>query len=294
MTILVIGKNGQLGSQLLARPNHTGFEIAGVGRQECDIGKIGSVRRVIGEIRPCLVINAAAYTNVDGAELDRDSAFEANRDGPGNLASECRKFEIPMIHISTDYVFDGCKSEPYLETDPVNPVSVYGESKAGGEKAAAEALDRLIIVRTSWFYGCNGPNFVKTILRLAAERDELKIVDDQYGCPTTAVDMADAVLEISRRIVNGGPVPWGIYHYSGQGETTWRRFADAIVKCAKQYIPLQVKTIHPITTAEYPTPARRPAYSVLNCHRIEREFGIETKVWKDRLTSMIPHMIESE
>lgn len=291
MTILVIGKDGQLGSQLMVRPNSAGVDIAGAGHQECDIGRLEHIRRVIDRVRPALLINAAAYTNVDGAESNKELAFAVNRDGPGNLAVACREFGTPMIHISTDYVFDGQKTEPYLESDPVNPASVYGKSKAEGEKAASENLERLIILRTSWFYGHKGPNFVKTILRLAGERDELKVVDDQYGCPTTAVDLADAVLKIARRIITGGPVQWGIYHYSGRGKTTWKKFAEAIVESAKPYIPLQVKRILPITTSEYPTPARRPAYSVLNCDLIGSEFGIATMPWRERLAAMIPSMV---
>ena len=236
------------------------------------------------------MINAAAYTAVDQAESEQELAFSVNCKGPAYLAKACSKFRIPLIHVSTDYVFDGSKRTPYLETDPVSPVCVYGESKAAGEKAVRDALEAHIILRTSWLYSTHGNNFVKTILRLANEREELRVVADQYGCPTYAWDLAAAILHIADQMGRRGKTQWGTYHYCGQGIITWHDFAVKICGLAKRYVPVRVKEIEAISTAEYYTPAKRPAYSVLDCSKIARCFGISIRPWQDSLEDMLECM----
>ena len=211
------------------------------------------------------VINAAAYTAVDRAESGSEAAFAVNREGPAHLADRCRKRGIPLIHVSTDYVFDGEKGKPYVEEDPIAPLGVYGKSKAAGEAEVRQRLPEHIIVRTAWLVGVHGHNFVKNMLRLGRERETLKVVSDQQGCPTFAADLADAILVMAKQAEIRKLVPWGTYHYCGRGETTWHGFAEAIFEIAGQYEKFALKNLLPISTAEYPTPVKRPANSVLDC-----------------------------
>ena len=231
-----------------------------------------------------MVINAAAYTAVDKAESDAAAAFALNRDGAGALAAAAAAANCPIIHVSTDYVFDGNKSGAYLEQDATNPLGVYGRSKLEGEAAVATANARHVILRTAWIYGAHGHNFLKTMLRLARERPELRVVADQRGNPTFAPHLADAILAIAAQIGNGRP--WGVYHATAAGETTWHGFAAAIVAAAK---PLGVPQIPilPITTADYPTPARRPANSCLDCGKLERVFGVRLPSWQQGLAECL-------
>jgi dTDP-4-dehydrorhamnose reductase len=240
---------------------------------------------------PTLIINAAAYTKVDQAESEPSAAFAVNGDGPAHLADVCYALGIAMIHVSTDFVFDGHKGSPYREDDPPAPLSVYGQSKLAGEEAVRERLDRHVMIRTAWLYAVYGHNFVKTILRLAAEKETLRVVNDQHGCPTLASDLAQAILTIAGRIHRPQAAVWGTYHYCGQGATTWYGFAQAIVQFARQFMPLKVQTLEAIPTTQYPTPARRPANSVLDCSKIETAFGISTQPWKQRLEATLPAII---
>jgi len=264
--ILVTGANGQVGWELMRRAEKFGVIAVGTERAELDITNASAIDAVIKPEAFDVVVNAAAYTAVDKAESEPDKAYAVNRDGPAHLAAACARANIPLIHISTDYVFDGTKHGAYVEDDPVNPINVYGASKAAGEQAVRELLDRHIILRTSWVYGVHGHNFVKTILRLAQERDELRVVADQWGCPTAAGDIAEVILGIVRRIGEEGEIAWGTYHYCGEGKTNWCEFAEAVVAGTAEYSGCKVQ-IHPISTAQYPTPAKRPANSVLNCDK---------------------------
>ena len=201
---------------------------------------------------------------------------------------------MPLIHISTDYVFDGNKTSPYNESDPICPIGTYGESKAAGEKAVREALETYVILRTSWLYSSHGNNFVKTILRLASEREELRVVADQYGCPTYAADLAATIIDLAKQISRRESVQWGVYHYCGHGVTSWYGFAQQICQLAKKHRPLQVKRIEAISTEEYPTLARRPPYSALDCSKIKRVFSIETRPWQDSLAEMLARLFIQE
>jgi dTDP-4-dehydrorhamnose reductase len=288
--LLLVGSNGQLGWEIVNAAKVCGLDCEGIDTPQFDLRDKDAVERAAGREKFTLIVNAAAYTAVDKAESQRDEAFAVNAEGPCLLAHVCAKHRLPLIHISTDYVFDGTKKTPYVESDPISPVGVYGESKAAGEKAVRETLESRIILRTSWLYSSHGNNFVKTIFRLASEREELRVVADQYGCPTYAADLAAAVLELAKRINSQGSVQWGVYHYCGNGVTTWHGFAEKICELAQNYCPLRVKRVKAISTVEYPTPAKRPPYSALDCSKIMRVFGVQTRPWQDSLAEMIGKM----
>lgn len=288
MKILITGSNGQLGWELCRKGSSQGFDIVPLDLPEFDITDRRSVKKAVEQAGVSLIVNAAAYTAVDKAESEPGLAFAVNRDGPLNLASICAEFKIPLIHISTDYVFDGTKSGPYLETDPVSPIGAYGRSKAAGEEVVRDRLSEHIIIRTSWLYGIHGDNFVKTMLRLGREKEELEVVADQYGCPTYAADLTDAILTIAGRIDHRyDDIRWGIYHYCGRGRTSWHGFAEKIFDLAGKYDSFAVRRIRPITTGSFPAAAKRPANSVLDCSLMNKNFGISPPPWDESLDSML-------
>ncbi|MCR9073344.1 MAG: dTDP-4-dehydrorhamnose reductase [Alphaproteobacteria bacterium] len=266
MRVLVTGVTGQVGGALVRLSGDAasdGIEIVGVGRDRLDLGQPGRIDGALDAVRPDLVVNPAAYTAVDKAEQESDLAFTINRDGPAALAASCAERGIGLIHVSTDYVFDGTGTRPYRPEDPVAPLGVYGASKEAGETAIRHALEDHIILRTAWVYAARGGNFMNTMLRVGKERDELKVVADQHGTPTAAVDIAGAILAVIRARLAGAPVASGTYHYTADGQTTWHGFAEAIFDRAETVWGRR-PIVHAITTDEYPTPARRPAYSVLD------------------------------
>ena len=287
MRILVIGYKGQLGHELFARGANKGFEIIKTDLPDFNITDQQAVQIKIKETRADLVLNASAYTAVDKAESEPALAFAVNRDGPKFLAASCAENNIPLIHISTDYVFDGNKEGPYMEADPVSPIGIYGRSKEAGECEIRNHLHEHIIIRTAWLYGVHGNNFVKTMLRLGLEKENLNVVDDQFGCPTNAADLADAILIMADTICKEKDVKWGTYHYCGKGQTSWHGFAEMIFKLAKQNIKLKIKQVTPIPASAYPTPAQRPANSVLDCSLILDNFNIQTRPWLESLEEMI-------
>jgi dTDP-4-dehydrorhamnose reductase len=278
--ILAFGAGGQLGRELTECAARRDMPIRMVGRAEADIADAGAIARAVAAASPSIVVNAAGYTNVDRAESEPTAAFRANALGPGVIASSCAAAGIPLLHISTDYVFDGTKPTAYVEDDSVAPLGVYGRSKAEGEAAVRRVLEHHVILRTSWVYGIYGANFLKTVLRLARERDELRIVSDQRGCPTGTVDIAEAILTIAPLLVRREPI-WGTYHFAGQGATTWHGFASEIVD-AQAVIANRHPAVVPISTAEYPTAARRPVNSELDSSHFTSTFGIEAKDWRER------------
>lgn len=283
MRILIAGANGQLGRELSRLAESTDFTIAGFGKTELDITDAAGVKKTIFETRPDIVVNGAAYTKVDEAESRPNEAFSANRDGPANLAEACSETGIPLIHISTDFVFDGKKRRPYVETDPVSPTSVYGKSKVEGEDEIRSRLAEHIVIRTSWLYSAHGRNFVKTMLEIGKKNDVIRVVDDQWGSPTSATDLAESVLATAGRIGEGVSDPWGTYHYSGAGETTWHGFAEKIFETAANLGIIGKVRVLPIPTSEYPVPAPRPPYSVLDCRAVREKFGIVPKPWEESL-----------
>ena len=291
MRVLVLGAKGQLGWELCRRGDEQGFDILAFDLPELDITDPTAVKRVVTQSGASVVINAAAYTAVDQAESEPELAFAVNRDGPIYIASTCAEAGIPLIHVSTDYVFDGCKKGPYFETDPACPLGVYGKSKAAGEMKIREHLQEHIILRTAWLYGVHGNNFVKTMVRLGREKRSLRVVDDQYGCPTFAADLAEAILAVSAQIGGGRDIIWGMYHYCGKGVTTWHGFAERIFELARKHVPLELERIEPISTVEYPTPAKRPANSVLGCLKITKHFNITPRPWQESLADMIASIL---
>jgi len=288
--VLVTGCNGQAGRELCKKSTERGLEIISLDLPDFDITDMKAVDEIISQSSVFAVINAAAYTAVDKAESEPDIAFNVNQKGPANLATSCRKQGIPLIHISTDYVFDGSKTDAYIETDPVSPVGVYGKSKAAGEGEVRNILADHIILRTAWLCSEHGNNFVKTMVRLGQERDEIGVVADQYGCPTFAFDIAEAILDIVSQITKKNDIPWGTYHYCGKGVTTWYEFAKKTLEQAGEYTSLKVKNIVPLTTKEYPTPAKRPVNSALDCTRIQNSFNVFPKQWQDSLSDLVQRL----
>ncbi len=286
MKLLITGANGQVGSEIVKLCVLEKINIIPLDHQQCDIADLNAVENNLKKYKPDIVINAAAYTAVDRAETEPDKAYAVNTQGAANLATVCAKLSIPLIHISTDYIFDGNNVKPYTEEDTAAPNGVYAISKWQGEQAVREICKQHIIVRVSWVFGAHGHNFVKTILRLAQEREELKIVADQFGCPTFAGYIAEVLIHIAKQI-NPQFHQWGTYHYCDLPETNWYSFAESIVKFARDKYTLCVKNVMPITTAEYPTPVKRPAYSVLNCQKIEKIFGIKQQNWLSGLEDML-------
>lgn len=287
MKVLVFGSNGQLGFELMKKLEAKGLVPVGFDLPVLDITDNDSVLSVITLHKPDCVVNASAYTLVDKAETEREVAFKVNRDGPCNIAKACAKARIPLIHVSTDYVFDGQKNEPYRVDDIPAPLGVYGLSKEAGEQEVRKNVNEHIIIRTSWLYGDHGHNFVKTIMRLAEEKDVISVVNDQYGAPTYAGDLAEAIMTIIKTIRTCKNRVWGTYHYTGQGVTTWYDFAREIVELTQRKKKLVVREVKPVPSSEYPTPVKRPMYSVLDCSLIEERFNIKTKPWRESLELML-------
>ena len=256
-----------------------------------DLTQPDQVDRFWDDFRPAAVINAAAYTAVDRAESEPELAFAINAEAPERIARRCARARIPLIHISTDYVFDGLKASPYLEDDPVAPLGVYGRSKAAGEAAVRSCLKHHLIVRTAWLYSAHGANFVKTVMRLVGERDVLRIVDDQVGCPTSAADLAAVLLQMVARLAPGAEAAWGTYHYCGDGVTSWYGLAQHVLHAMVARGRIASFQLLPITTSEYPTPARRPPYSVLDCSRIEAVFGVRRLPWRQSIEKTVERLL---
>jgi dTDP-4-dehydrorhamnose reductase len=278
--ILVTGGNGQLGKELQElSPAYPQFEFFFLTREDMPIDQFELVRNYFHTLKPAYCINCAAYTAVDRAESEKELAFQINGEAVGVLAAVCKEHNTKFFHISTDYVFNGEGTYPYTENFPTDPINVYGASKLEGEKQAMQLNPDFIIIRTSWVYSSFGKNFVKTMMRLMSEKDEIKVIKDQIGSPTYAADLAEVILKI---IVDWKP---GIYNFSNKGIITWYEFAQAIKEIIN--CPCDIK---PISTLEYPTPAKRPAYSVLDKTKIQETFGVQLKEWKTSLKTCISKM----
>ena len=293
--ILLIGGSGQVGSELKAQSKLNGFECLAPTSQQLDVTDSASIRRYLEKNTDVnFVINASAYTAVDKAESEQELAYQVNAIAPGGLAAACCENNIPLLHISTDYVFDGTADSPYTESSPVNPINVYGKSKREGEQAVQNACDEFIILRTSWVFGVNGHNFVKTMLGLGRTRPEISVVADQYGCPTEASYIARTIFEVIKSILTGKTGCWGVYHYSGSGVTDWSSFAQAIFEQARKVNPAYPEvTVNKITTADYPTSALRPGYTALDCSRIEEVFAVRGVRWQEMLDSSMAAIYEN-
>ena len=277
MKILLTGPSGQVGSALLETLPRLG-EVIAPGRPELDLSKKESIRKTIAAVRPDVIVNAAAYTAVDLAEKEEALAMAVNRDGPAVLAEEAARRGALLVHFSTDYVFDGEKPSPYVETDATNPLNAYGRSKLAGEQAIQRSGCRYLVFRTSWVYSNTGKNFLLTMLRLAREKKELRVVDDQYGAPTSSFSLADAVPR-AIAAASRDPALDGLYHMSAQGSTTWCGFARAIFG--------ERATVVPIRSSEYATPALRPRNSVLDNGKLQENFGIRLPRWESGLSDVL-------
>lgn len=292
MRVLLTGCNGQVGyclAKLLS--NRTDVTLLALDRNDLDITNPIAVKASIEEFQPNIVINAAAYTAVDKAEEEIDLVYAINCLGPKFLAEASKEVGAAILHISTDYVFEGDKNGEYLETDATNPQGIYGASKLAGEIAVAKACDKHIILRTAWVFGEHGSNFVKTMLRLGATRNELSIVGDQFGGPTYAGDIANTLIEIANKITGGKKVEYGIYHYSGLPHVSWYEFADAIFDSAiTQSVLTKKPKLTCIATEQYPTPAKRPSNSRLNTKKISDAYSVAASNWKVALENIKPYM----
>ena len=293
--ILLTGVNGQVGHAL--QQKLADHEVFALNRDQLDLTDTAAIRRVVQKIQPDFIINPAAYTAVDKAESEPDLAFAINAVAPQVLAEEAAKLNAALIHFSTDYVYDGKKAGAYIETDTVNPISVYGKSKLAGEEAIRLVSLPHLILRTSWVYGAHGKNFLKTIIRLANERESLRIVSDQYGAPTSNESIADAVASLLKEWQIHNIAQTGIYHFTNQGKTSWHGFSSAIVDeyrqlaIDKNWTPLKAVEIVPITAAEYPTPAARPVNSYLDNSKLNQVFGITLPTWQQGLQQVMHSMM---
>jgi dTDP-4-dehydrorhamnose reductase len=277
MRLLVTGRNGQVAQALMDRAGQfPEINVIALGRPQLDLENPAQICSSLEEARPDVIINAAAYTAVDRAEADPQRAFAINRDGAAGVAEAARKLAVPLVHLSTDYVFSGDKETAYLESDVTGPLGVYGESKLAGELAVRAACPDAVILRTSWVYSPFGSNFVKTMLRLAGERSELRVVDDQVGNPTSALDLAEAILSIAPRINDGAG---GLFHVAGDGFTSWYGLAKQVFDASRRMGGASAK-VAPITTAEYPTAARRPVNSRLDSSAFKQCFGLILPDWR--------------
>ena len=289
MRILLLGGNGQVGTELrrslapvgeLLVGTRDGLLSDGAPCEVADLDDPAALARLVSRIAPDSVVNAAAYTQVDHAESDPERAFRANAEAPAAIAAACAHAGARLVHYSTDYVFDGSGARPYREEDPTAPLGVYGASKLAGEAAIRDSGATHLLLRTAWVYAAHGRNFLRTMLRLAAERDELRVVADQRGTPTSAALIAD----VTAQVLASAPAASGLYHLTASGETTWHGFAEAIIDRAHALGQLARKPrIVPIATADYPTPAARPAYSVLDCSKLQRDLGIDLPDWRAAL-----------
>lgn len=287
--ILVFGASGQLGREVLALAGARDIEATGCNRARADVTDFASVKAAILAVKPRLVLNAAAYTAVDRAESEPEAAYAANAVGAETIARAAALQQTPVIQISTDYVFDGTKRGAYVETDPIAPLGVYGQTKAAGDAMVRQANPRHFILRTAWVYGPFGANFLKTVLRLSRERAELRIVADQHGCPTATHDLAEAVFAIDRALARGIGAA-GTYHFAGDGATTWHEFASAIIEAQAQATGRRPK-VSAIATADYPTPARRPANSELDSSLFASVFGYRARDWQTRARETVEMLL---
>ncbi len=288
MKILVTGANGQLGHETLLMLQNKGIDAVGIGRKELDFSQPEKVAKYIASQRADWVINCAAYTQVDKAEDDAELAFRVNRDAAKAVAEGVQRYAGRLLHISTDFIFDGKQSHPYKENDPARPLGVYGQSKWEGEQAVREILPRAIILRTAWVYGVFGNNFVKTILRLGSEREELGVIDEQLGSPSSTVDISQAMYALIEKECTG------VYHFTNEGIASWYDFAQAIVEEARSLeFDLKIKRLKPIPTHAYPTPAARPAYSVLSKEKIRGILDYPVPHWRTSLKTMLKKLKET-
>jgi dTDP-4-dehydrorhamnose reductase len=293
MRLLIAGWQGQVARGLVeAAPACPDVKACAVGRAALDICEARSIERALAQIDPSIVINSAAYTAVDKAETDEERAFALNRDGARMLAEAAARRGIPIIHLSTDYVYDGSKAAPYVEDDAPHPTTVYGRSKLEGEAAVRQANPKHVVLRTSWVFSPTGRNFVKTMLTQAAGQERVRVVEDQRGSPTYAPHLVAAILELARQLSarKGDDGPWGVYHAAGTGTTTWLGLAEEVFRRSAA-LGGPTAAVDPIGSADYPTPAARPANSQLDCAKLEHTFGVRLPAWQDGVSECVERLV---
>ena len=297
MKILVTGKNGQVGHELMRSLAHLG-QVVGVDVKECDLAQSAAIDALLDRVKPDIIINPAAYTEVDKAESQPTIAHAVNAQAPKLLARYAARHNIPIIHFSTDFVFDGSKADPYLEEDEANPKSVYGKTKWLGEEAVRKMAAKHIIIRTSWVFGAHGVNFLKTILKVAEQRDKLSVVSDQFGAPTSARLLANAVAQIVKELNEPGSYrKYGTYHVAATGETSWHGYAKAVVEAAikcgleTKLTPEQIKAV---TTQENPMPAPRPANSRLDTTKVRTVFSVSLPKWQQEVEKVVKELVAKD
>lgn len=302
MRILVLGANGQVGSEMarafasIHNPNNVGVEVLTANRKDLDLSDLNAIKPFLRKVAPDFVVNAAAYTAVDQAETDRELAFTINSEAVSEIAHFCQDAGSSLVHISTDYVFEGSSNEPYAEVDEVGPTGVYGQSKLAGEQIIQESVSRHVILRTAWVFGAQGNNFVKTMLRLAESNSELSIVADQIGAPTSSKAIAFSIAGMVLKLVDAevDDRRWGTYHFSGLPYVSWADFADEIFDQAlKLGVVASKPKVNRISTLEYPTPAVRPSNSRLDCSKCNASFGIRPDDWQKSLREVLLHLKDS-
>ena len=290
MKLLVIGKQGQLARSLAELDIGDALHVTALGRPDIDLTAPETIISAMKMVAPDIVVNAAAYTAVDQAQTEPNKAALINAEGAGQIADACQNNGVPLIHISTDYVFDGKKTSPYSEQDAVDPLGVYGSSKLAGERMVATRCQHHIILRTAWVFSPFGRNFVKTMLRLATERTDIQVVDDQIGSPTYAPHLADAIYTIAQKIVrNPGQEDWGLYHCAGSGDATWCDIAKTVFEVSSRLNSVTAN-VQAISSAKYSTPVQRPANSRLNCEKLARIFSVQMPDWAIGVTSCVTRL----
>ena len=297
MKILLTGRNGQVGFELQRALAPLG-QVHAVDSGDCNLADADALRALVRQLQPQVIVNPAAYTAVDRAESDQSQAMAVNAVAPGVLGEEAERLGASVIHYSTDYVFDGSKASPYVESDATAPLGTYGRSKLDGETALAQATARHLILRTSWVVGAHGTNFAKTMLRLAAERDELRVVSDQLGAPTSAALIADVTAHLVRQLQrpSGGPFPYGLYHATAGGETSWCEYARFVIGYALRSgraLRVTPNDVHPISSDQYPTAARRPSNSRLDTTLFRSTFGLELPHWQEGLGHVLQQILRT-
>lgn len=293
MRMVVTGREGQVVRSLLERAPVASVEVVPLGRPELDLaGPEAAIVRAIEAADPDVIVSAAAYTQVDKAEAEPEAAFAVNERGARVVAQAAHRLGVPLLHLSTDYVFDGAKDDPYVEEDRTGPGTVYGASKLAGEQAVLAEHSNSAILRTAWVYSPFGTNFVRTMLRLAAEREEVSVVSDQHGNPTSALDMADGIFSIARNLIRrDDPALRGIFHIAGSGDTSWAEFAEEIFAVSGR-LGTQTARVRDLSTADYPTAAKRPANSRLDCGKLEREHAVRLPDWRSSLQRVVPRILQ--
>ena len=291
MKVLITGAQGQVGKEIAYLANKYQYDVIAASRIDLDITNSKNLNNYIKNHKPDIVINAAAYTAVDKAEEEQALAYAINHNGAENLAATCLEQSIPLIHISTDYVFDGSKEEAYNEEDKVSPLGTYGMSKWQGEESIRKQMTQYLILRVAWVFGAQGNNFVKTMLRLGKEKDKLNVVTDQFGGPSPAKNIAEAIIKLVAQYEKDKKLQWGTYHYCGNPKTTWYDFAKEIFEQANEIGLLNKKIqVNPILTTQYPTPAKRPKNSMLDCVKFKNTFKIEMPDWREALKHVLTEL----